>query len=174
MERGKRERTQGHRPPTQRAGRRETRPAARGADGRTKKAARRRWSGAARTITTGVGLASGASIRLQRLLWVNHAWPAGCPLVDSPLWEPYDRTIFAGHVAARESPSGPATARTRHRCLLDTLTFFCGSAICSPPSLLHRVCSGAMRALLKVCAWAVRSCDGSCAWRHFYAGLPTN
>ena len=36
MERGKRDReTQGHRQPTQRAGRRETRPAARGADGRT-------------------------------------------------------------------------------------------------------------------------------------------
>ena len=78
----------------------------------------------------------GGLYKAQRLLWVNHAWPAGCPLVDSPLWEPYDRTIFAGHVAARESPSGPATARTRHRCLLDTLTFFCGSAIGSPLSLL--------------------------------------
>ena len=169
MERGKRERTQGHRPPTQRAGRRETRPAARGADGRTKKAGRRRWSGAAGTIRTGVGPASGASIRLQRLLQVNDAWPAGCPFVDAPRLEPYDRTIFAGHVAAREPSSGPATARTRHRCLLDTLTFFAAVLLAR-----HRVCSVAMRALLKVCAWAVRSCDGSCAWRHFYAGLPTN
>ena len=83
-----------------------------------------RWSGAARTIRTGARPALGAYRRLPRLLRVNHAWPAGCPLVDAPRWEPYDRTIFAGHVAARESPSGPATARTRHRCLLDTLTFF--------------------------------------------------
>jgi hypothetical protein len=41
MKKGKRDReTQGHRPPTQRAGRRETRPAARGADGRRESGAR--------------------------------------------------------------------------------------------------------------------------------------
>jgi hypothetical protein len=32
-------------------------------------------------------------------------------------------------------PFGPATARPRHRCLLDTPTFFCGSAIGSSQSL---------------------------------------
>ena len=66
---------------------------------------------------------------------MTHGQP-GARSLTPPILEPYDRTIFAGHVAAREPPSGPATARTRHRCLLDTLTFFCGSAIGSPLSLL--------------------------------------